>query len=149
MIVKVKGWQEIQQKLNRLTNELRAQVLVDAAMAGAEVIRHEASRRAPRRTGSLAEHIVAEVTGKGSHWVRVDIGPDRDHFYGRFIEFGHALVRVTGRVRRGRRTYRIKKVLGHVPPHPFLRPALDEGGRKAVEAVAEHLRAAIDRITRG
>lgn len=122
----------------------------DAALEGAEVIREEASRRAPRRTGSLADHIVKELDEEALERERVvvKVGPDRDHFYGLFVELGHAQVRVTGRYRKGGRIYRVTENLGHVPPHPFLRPALDAKRQEAQQVIGRALWRAIERAAR-
>lgn len=49
-------------------------------------------------------------------------------------------MRVIGRTQKGRRTYRIKKEIGQVPPHPFLRPAFDEKVDEAQKKAVEELR---------
>ncbi|BDG59639.1 HK97-gp10 family putative phage morphogenesis protein [Caldinitratiruptor microaerophilus] len=141
MKAEIKGARELIRAFDRLSDELKGQVLAEAAKAGAEVIRAEASRRAPRKTGDLARSIVAEVLEQAPGKVTVGVGPDKDRFYGRFVEFGHALVRGARKAE--------KKVVGHVPPHPFLRPALDEGAERAKQAIADELKAAIERAAKG
>lgn len=131
MRVRITGADEIVRRLN-VMGEAAKEVIEPAALAGAEVIRKAASDKAPRDTGELAQSIVAEVKEIKNLKATVAVGPDKDHFYGTFVELGHALV-------RGRRKAE-KRVIGHVPPHPYLRPALDENKEAAQAAVAEEIR---------
>lgn len=139
--VEIEGVEEIARAARRLAAEISGPVTAQAALAAAEVVRAAAQAKAPRRTGSLARSIVAEPLRQVPGRARVAVGPDRAHFYGLFVELGHALV-------RGRRKAE-KRVLRHVPPHPFLRPALDESRDRAARAAADVLRAALERGGRG
>lgn len=103
----ITGLREIMRRLKVDTGE----ALGPAAMAGAEVIRAAAEKKAPRDTGFLAESIVAEQEGP-----EVLIGPQAP--YGLYVEMGTS----------------------KTPAQPFLRPALDESGEAALEAMAEELR---------
>ena len=97
-----------------------------AARAGAAVVRQAAKDRAPVRTGQLKKSIQT-VSVKGTGGVAdADVGPTV--FYGRFVELGHAGP-------HGK---------GHVPAHPFLRPALDEHEKEVQDAAAAVWRAAIE-----
>lgn len=131
MRVRITGAGELTRRLNVL-GEKAKEVVEPAAMAGAEVIRKAASEKAPRDTGFLAEHIVAEVKDVQPLKATIQVGPDKDAYYGLFVELGHALVRGSTKATR--------KVIGNVPPHPFLRPALDENKQEAKAAVAEEIR---------
>lgn len=72
-------------------------------------------------------------------------------FYGHLVEFGHVIKRRTGEVTltKGRRGRVYKKhatrLLGSVPPHPFLVPALRSKGSAAVQDLADELRKRIDK----
>jgi len=91
--------------------------MTKATLAGAEVVREEASALAPRRKtetkiGHMADHIVVQLMRSTAPLhVRVRIGPDKDHWYGRFSE--------TGTVK--------------MAAHPFLRPALDTKADEALQ----------------
>ncbi|MFZ5816299.1 MAG: HK97-gp10 family putative phage morphogenesis protein [Bacillota bacterium] len=142
--LQVNGFDEIRKRLERLAVETVQDHLREAGRAGAEIIRQDASGRVnlgPHRQHLRDSLVIEEVRERDS---RVDfgIGPDRDHWYGRLVEFGHAIVRVTNRVRnaKGRTVRRVVEVSGQVPPHPFLRPALDEKRKEANARVAEILR---------
>lgn len=118
--VKILGQQELESALNQLGARAEA-VLEEAVLAGAEVIRDEASNRAPRRTGRLAKNIVAEVVEKSATGVAVKVGPSKEVFYGRFVEFGTSKMR----------------------SQPFLYPTLEAKKAEAQAAIREIIRRAL------
>lgn len=105
----------------------RKAVLVKAARAGAEIIRAEAAKRAPRDQGTLEDEMVMTIAGTGSNAaeVTVKIGPSIRAFYGLFQELGTA----------------------HHSAQPFLQPALDAKVEEALEATGKALWEAIDKET--
>ncbi len=141
MRIRCTGGEEIQRRLQMLPREIAGEPMREAAMAGAEVIRQEAVKNAQahRRTGTLAGDIHAEIAKESiGERVVVHIGPGKKGWYGRLLEFGHAIV-------RGRRKAE-KRVIGQVPPHPWLRPALDAKKEEAKHAMAEELERRLERI---
>lgn len=112
---KVHGMPELRAKLMAMQAQATA-AMKEATLAGAEVVREEASVLAPRRAqatkaGHMADHITAQLMRSTSPLhVRVRIGPDKAHWYGRFAE--------TGTVKMAAR--------------PFLRPALDTKHQQAL-----------------
>lgn len=151
MQVRLKGAEDIKQRLNLLPKEIAGQELREVALQGAEVIRKqaEANALAHKVTGTLAGDIQAAIARESlGQQVVVHVGPGKEGWYGRLVEFGHAQVRVTGRVRRGRRTYRIKQQLGQVPSHPWLRPAFDATKEQAQNLMADEFRRRLERIWR-
>ena len=135
MTIRTKGMREIQEHLRMMPREVSGAMLQEVALEGAEVIRAEAEKKARERkvTGTLASDIHAEIA-KESIGVRVvvHIGPGKKGWYGRLVEMGHAIV-------RGRRKAD-RKIIGHVPPHPWLRPALDAKKREAQEVMIRAFR---------
>jgi len=130
-----------------MPQEVRGEALRAAVLQGAQVIRDqaEANARVIQRTGTLASDIHAEIDEKKSTDTRAAavVGPGKRGWYGRLVEFGHDIV-VGGR-KRGRNKGR---VVGHVAPKPWLRPAGD-AKRKEAEAVAiEVLQRRLERIWR-
>lgn len=128
-----------------MPQEVRGEALRAAVLQGAQVIRDqaEANARVIQRTGTLASDIHAEIDEKKSTDTRAAavVGPGKRGWYGRLVEFGHDIV-VGGR-KRGRNKGR---VVGHVAPKPWLRPAGD-AKRKEAEAVAiEVLQRRLERI---
>mgnify|MGYP001354359469 FL=1 len=130
MSIRTKGMEEIRRHLNMMPREVSGAMLQEVAMEGAEVIRAEAEKNARERkvTGTLAGDIHAEIAKEsvGSRVV-VHIGPGKKGWYGRLVEMGHAIVRGTRKADR--------KIIGHVPPHPWLRPALDAKKHEAQEVM--------------
>ena len=114
----IEGFSEFKNNLRRLGEKMQGKVLMDAAKSGAEIVRDDAARRAPKRTGNLAENmtIVARRSLSDLNEATADVGPERKQFYGRFQETGTK----TG------------------PKQAFLLPALDQNRdriRRAMELV--------------
>ncbi len=138
--VKIEGLDNLKRKLEALEDAAAADVLEEAVLAGARIVQEDASRRVSKRTGKLARSIEVEVKEKSRGSVFVAVGPTKEAFYGKFVELGHALVRGSKKAK--------KKVLGHVPARPFLRPAIDENEGKVKRAISNALRAALERVTK-
>lgn len=130
--VYVEGFDELNKALRSVGNRAGGLVLRNAAEAGAKVIVDEAQRLAPKKSGKLAASIRAVVGRLQAGRVQVNISYGKDAWYGGLVELGHAL----RRKRRG-------KEYGHVPPKPYLRPALDGKAEEAKDAVAASLRASL------
>jgi len=118
------------QALRRASADLRAEadkLVGETAQLAAE----RARQLAPVRTGRLRRGIGwKHDRGK----LRAEVGVDREVFYAPMVEFGHRLV-------RGRRKAE-KRVVGHVEPRPFLRPALEE----AAEVLKARLLSVLQRL---
>lgn len=123
--VSVEGQRQIVRRLNVITDEVARTHLEAATLEGAEVIRKAIEDKAPKESGFLKSHILKEVDFKNTrrNKATINIGPHKDAFYALFVEFGHALVRGT------------RKVIGNVPPHPFMRPAFDESKRNVRQTI--------------
>ena len=125
--MKVEGGDKLARRLQMLAEETARKHMREAALEGAEVIRVEAAEKAPRKTGTLAEDIQKEIKKQTKSRVEIHVGPGKKGWYGRLVEEGHAIVRD-------------KKVVGHVSPKPFLRPAFDEKTDEAQNVIAAELR---------
>lgn len=125
--MKVEGGDKLARRLQMLAEETARKHMREAVLEGAEVIRVEASEKAPRKTGTLAEDIQKEIKKQTKSRVEIHVGPGKKGWYGRLVEEGHAIVRD-------------KKVVGHVSPQPFLRPAFDEKTDEAQNVIAAELR---------
>jgi HK97 gp10 family phage protein len=134
--MKVEGGDKLARRLQMLAEETERKHMREAALAGAEVFRAEAEAKAPRKTGTLAGDIQKEVTKQTKSRIAIKIGPGKKGWYGRLVEDGHAIV-VGGRKGAKKKPGR---VVGHVPPHPFLRPVFDEKTGESEDAVAKELR---------
>jgi len=124
MGLELHGMQELLRQLEQIGTEAE-QVKQEALVAGAKVVQQAASQKAPRDTGKLAENIViSDIKEDGT----VDIGPDRDRFYGLFVEFG----RKAGE-KKGRKYPK-------ADPHPFLQPAFEENVNRVQDEMADVIR---------
>ncbi|MFW6079534.1 MAG: HK97-gp10 family putative phage morphogenesis protein [Gemmatimonadota bacterium] len=125
--IRVDGVADVERALRALPEATSGPALADALAYGAEPVRAEASRLAPRRTGQLAEEIVtvAEVTGRDRASART--GPSREAFHGLFQEIGTA----------------------HHAAQPFLRPAFDAMQAEVQRRTAERLGENLERVGRG
>lgn len=113
-IARVTGVEDLARVYASLPDAIEIRVLEDAARAGAQVIADGAAVRAPRATGELAGSMVVE-TELMSHGVVAKIGPTADAFHGLFQELGTP----------------------HHAAQPFLRPALDEDGPRAIAVMTQ------------
>jgi HK97 gp10 family phage protein len=89
---RVKGMPALQAKLRAMQRECRSAIR-EASIAGATPLHDEAERIAPRGNdarglGHLADHIEMQVTKATATQCQIRIGPDADHWYGRFPETG-------------------------------------------------------------
>lgn len=125
--VKIRGLKQLRQNLDRVADSVAGAALEDAVKAAAEVIRSDASRRAPHRTGRLRIHVVIGDPQREGDGVKVKVGPDKEGFYGMFQEFGTR----------------------HHPPQPFLRPAFDNRREAAVNAAKTRIERALRRAAKG
>lgn len=134
--MKVEGGDKLARRLQMLAEETARKHMREAVLEGAEVIRVEASEKAPRKTGTLAEDIQKEIKKQTKSRVEIHVGPGKKGWYGRLVEEGHAIV-VGGRRKAKKKPGR---VVGHAPPQPFLRPAFDEKAGEAQDVIAAELR---------
>lgn len=124
MAEEIEGINDLLAKLDDLELTVAKRLIARAARAGGAVIRDEAERRAPRRSGKLAsEQVVVVSEQTGSHAI-ARIGPSKEAFYGLFQEVGTAFA----------------------PAQPFLQPAFDAALTEAQEAIAEALREGIEKL---
>lgn len=157
----VDGLKELQAALAELPKTAQGAALADAVRAGGNVIRDEARQRAPKhagpyegkkksqqRPGTLKRGIVTRMKRNlAEGWATASITVSKKAWYGRLVEMGH---RIVGRLPKGakggvrKRARLAQHALGrHVPPHPFLRPAIDVKAQEAVNALRDALVPAI------
>jgi HK97 gp10 family phage protein len=134
--MKVEGGDKLARRLQMLAEETARKHMREAALEGAEEIRAAAVEKAPERTGTLKENIFTEITKQTKNRVEIHIGPGEKGWYGRLVEEGHAIV-VGGSLKSKKRPGRI---IGHVSPQPFLRPAFDEKTEEAQDVMVKELR---------
>jgi HK97 gp10 family phage protein len=97
-------------KFRTLGTAVQTVVIQNILDVAADTAAEIAKEKAPTRTGEGAASITA--SGEGSER---NVGPSRDAFYMRFMEFG-----------TGERFHKSGKSVGSVAAQPFLRPALED-----------------------
>lgn len=129
------------QLLEKFPLQVQDKMLSEATGAGASVLQIAMVGAAPVRIegggpksdalphGYLKADIRVQRLKSGPRgWL---IGPGRRTAYvARWLEWGHALVK------GGKKG---KHIIGHVLPHPFIRPAFDAGWKDAVHAISVEL----------
>lgn len=142
-IVSVIGGKELQKALSERLSDLE-KGLETIARAGADPIRAEAVRRAPKRTRNLAEHIEQETLESKDDIVIVGVGPDdKEAFYGRFVELGtteHEVGPEQAQALQIEDEFAAGANPAGATPRPYLRPALDEKHKQATEEMAREVK---------
>lgn len=121
--MRFEGAADLIAKLNRLDKEMRGQVLTDATVLGAEVLKEESKRIVPYKTGNLQGSITSEVAERSDNAVYVAVGYGPQAPYGYHIELGTS----------------------RMPARPFLRPPLMTHGEEAKDMAAASLEASLSR----
>lgn len=136
MRVEIEGLEKVVAELRRRQLDVRAGV-EQIAHAGGTVVREAIATRAP---GSIAEEIVQETTGRRLNAVEVSVGPSKEAFIAKFLEFGTRPHRIPKRRSRKRRKVltigdRFVAWANHpgIRPRPFVRPGFEasKGGAQA------------------
>lgn len=146
-IIDLEGLEDLNHKLDLLCS-LPDEVLLTAVFAGATPVREDAEAHAPG-----PEIIGVVQMEKGQAVAR--IGPDKDHWYYRFFEFGATVHEITGKPllifegAYGTVFARQVKAAGGLAAKPFLRPALDHQRQQAIENVKQALLLVITEIANG
>lgn len=132
----ITGEDELLRKLKALGDLAIGDMLTEAVTAAAQPVVAEAKARAPERTGNLREHIQTGDVTRAGFRTEIPVGVDQKKaFYGPFVEVGHV-------IRRG------GKIVGRVPAHPFLRPALTSKRREIRKIVSKVVKERIEKVAR-
>lgn len=145
----IKGLAELQRALDTLPAKVEANIMRGAMRAGANVIKDEAKMQAPRDSGLLASSIRTAVSlRRGTVTASVKAGGrgkkgQGTAWYARLVEIGtkaHIIAAPPGSALNVSGT--VVRSVQHpgAKAHPFLRPAMDNKARAAVEAVREYIR---------
>ncbi|MCG8430379.1 MAG: HK97 gp10 family phage protein [Candidatus Omnitrophica bacterium] len=172
--VKIEGFRELAMELKGLEPKLQKRVFGKVVRAGSKVVLKDARRRAPKRSrewegasypnppGTLRKGIIVRrKRGKSFGIIRDVIGFSKAAWYGRLVETGHRIV-VGGTLAGGSKRRKTKgtpftrsgrattsgqgRVVGHVPPKPFLRPAFDNNIERVLTQMKQTLRSEIDKL---
>lgn len=135
--------------LDKLAGPLRVSLARSMAVAGGKVIRDEAKLLAPVGTeeggsiqpGALRDAIYLAFKDAKSTGANVTYSVtwnSKKAPHGHLLEFGHWQLYVVRKTPTGYYTTKVKKdAPTWTPAHPFLRPALDSAGARAVQAMIE------------
>jgi len=169
----VLGMEELLKNLKTLPEKVQKRVLVGAVRAAAKPIVKEAKALVPVEHGVLKKSIGVtkfETRKKSLVWFQVSPrvekyrlkAQDMDNgknvvltmqqspFYGYFVEFGtyakldHPLLKPRSGKRAKRRAAIVAKG-GGIKPHPFMRPAFEREGDKAIAALKEYMAKRLDK----
>lgn len=144
--LKITGLNELLKELQGLERKIFDKAMNKTVRAGAKVIQKAARENAPVRSneweganypnppGTLKKGIaIAKASRQPPTIVRYQVGFAPKAWYGHLVERGHKLVRAG-------------KTIGHVPAHPFLRPAFDNNVQKVIEEMKTTLRGELDKL---
>lgn len=147
--VEVKGLKELDRQLKQLEPKLAKKVMRKAVSAGAEVIRKEARQLAARFSSFVSKNIIKSIKRKKSV-VIARIGPSEKAFIGLFFEFGTFGSRTEplARARTGKAARTFAAGARGLRPQPFLRPAFDTKGRRAISVMREKIASELKRLVR-
>lgn len=135
------GGEELIRQLRRLTDATAGKALRAAVRAAGTPVRNEAKRIVRKKSGRLQRAIGTRTKVINRYIAEVWIGFDRrTAFYGGQVELGHRLVRGKSKL--------TKRVVGHVPAYPFLRPALDTKAGEAEARLRESLSKNIQKLVK-
>ena len=150
MEVKVDGLKQLDDMLRQLPNRVAARELAGALRAGGNVLRKEAVTRAPdspkvHKFGDLRANIrVRRVRPSNGNALAVAVTTGRA-FYAKFLEFGRAAFTVKRKKVLSDGTTIFGVEVGRQVARPFLRPAFDAAGPRAVATIAQRLKAGVAR----
>ncbi|MDC7762475.1 HK97 gp10 family phage protein [Priestia aryabhattai] len=115
MPVKSTGLAEFQAKLRKLASIEQNEAIAEKALrTGAEILRAEIERRAPRSTYKgkhLADHVIISNIVNG----KIKVGFHKDFFYARFLEWGTS----------------------KMPAQPFIEPAFNAVKGRVINAMVK------------
>ena len=151
MEVEIQGLDELYRVLQELPVRIEKNVLRGGLRAGATVLRDEAKRNVPVRSGALRDSIRVSTRARrgvvnaliragGGRAVK---GKAQGAFYAHIVEFGAKPHVIRSRTPGGKLRLQGGQLVSavHHPgsqPRRFMRPAFDRGGRKAVDRTAEY-----------
>lgn len=129
--IKLEGIDHIESSLRELGLNITKKILRGAMKKAAGPVIEEVKRGAIRAAGGptykelghFADHIVAITRVTLKKGVIIRIGPDKDHWWWTFTEYGTP----------------------HVPARPFMRPALDSKAQQAIQIVGRELMQGVER----
>jgi HK97 gp10 family phage protein len=141
----IKGGKELDALLQKLPIEVEQKILRNGLNAGAKVIRDEARRLAPHKSGAMANSIkTASSLDQNAGQVVVKVRLRGRHaFLGYFMEYGVLphMIWVKSKMSLVINGVAIGRQVMHpgFAARPFMRPALDAKAQEAVQVVGDYM----------
>ena len=136
--VKLEGAEDLKKQFQDLVKSVHPDKVEPVLMKGARKLAKAIRDKAPRGpTGNLKKAVRAKQLKRiGFNPAPAIAAVDRKRApHAGLVEYGHALVR------NG-------KVIGHVPPHPFFRPAVDENGNRILGEVTGEIKKLVEGVAK-
>ena len=138
MQIQIQGLEQVQKRLKEAPSLLVAKSFYKALDRAIGVLAAEVEARTPEgEEGLLKESVITDVKIDDRHRggsAAVGFSSEQSERTGRpqdliafWVEYGHELLSHSG------------KPIGHVPAHPFMRPALDAVGDQVIEVFGDTL----------
>ena len=154
--VSIQGLAELERFMAQFPEKIQARVARNAMAAGARVIRDEAKKIVPVRTGALRRSIRSGSKRERDGMVTATIRAgrrgkktDNTPFYAHMVEYGtkpHSIAPKNRKALKIGDRYASSAVIPTVRPKPYMRPALDGKWRQAVQTVADRIRERLDDV---
>lgn len=136
--VKLEGAEELKKQFQDLVKSVHPDQVEPVLMKGARKMAKAIRDKAPRGpTGNLKKAVKAKQLKRyGFQPAPAIAAVDRKRApHAGLVEFGHAIVRAG-------------KVIGHVPPHPFFRPAVDENHDRILGEVTGKIKKMVEGVVK-
>jgi len=130
--IEVEGLREVIGRFNQLDQEIQGLVLVEALVSAGTPLLETIEPRIPRQSGELASHADMRTLASDSTHAIIGVGIFDDPV-APWVEFGHRAVHEG-------------KEVGHVPAHPFVRPAWAANRATAPDQVSAALVSTIEAV---
>lgn len=136
--IRINGLTELSEVLKTLPGDIEKEADKTSMQKVVKALQRDVRSRIHNVTGTLSARIKTEVKVEKDR-VSGKVISTAPHTH--LVEYGHRLVRTSGSNKDKVRTYR---VIGYVPPYPFLRPALYENVPNITDEVIRGLTAAVE-----
>lgn len=157
---RVEGLEDLRDVLlNKLPQSLQGKAMQKTLALAAKPIVATAKSLAPVRSGRLKRAIYSyrdrdSTKTREARLVSVRNGrrfqkSDRDAYYWKFVEFGHASIKAKRTKSLGNETAGFfGKEVTAIPARPFMRPAFEQNKYKAIDIVKTELTGQIDKVAK-
>lgn len=144
----VSGLSELDRLLKELPAKIEGNIMRGAVRAGAKVMETRAKELVPVDDGDLRDSIKVSTKSKRGQVSATVRAGGKKAFYAHMVEFGTARHFIKPRKRKSLFFAGMaREVVDHpgTSPKPFMRPALDNSQREAVDAAASYIRQRLEK----